>query len=68
MMNIIQKIAANKVRREFGSFDKKRDAGQTTPDDLIRFDDIVYGDDKKFPRWQPSRPTKWRRRQFPRQG
>ena len=52
MMNIIQKIAANKVRREFGSFDKKRDAGQTTLPDIKRFDDIRYGDDPNFPQWQ----------------
>ena len=52
MINIIQKIAANKVRKEFGSFDKKRDAGQTTPADITRYDNIKYGDDPKWPQWQ----------------
>lgn len=52
MVNPIYKYLAAKTRWDFGHSDKKRDAGQTTPDDLIRFDDIVYGDDKKFKRWQ----------------
>ncbi len=52
MINLVQKIAANKIRREFGSFDKKRDAGQTTPSDIIRYDNIKYGDDPKWPKWQ----------------
>ena len=46
MVNPIYKYLAAKTRWDFGHSDKKRDAGQTTPDDLIRFDDIVYGDDK----------------------
>ena len=37
------------VRRTFGESDTKRDAGLTTPHDVERFDDIVYGDD---PKWQ----------------
>ena len=52
MMNLIQKIAANKIRKEFGGFDKKRDEGQTTPSDIKRFDNIKYGDDPKWPQWQ----------------
>ena len=35
------------VRRTFGESDTKRDAGLTTPHDVERFDDIVYGDDPK---------------------
>ncbi len=52
MMNLVQVIAAKKIRKEFGSFDKKRDAGQTSPADIRRYDDIVYGDDPKWPKWQ----------------
>ena len=52
MVRLKYKIAAAKIRKQFGSGDVKRDAGQTTPDDIIRFDSISYGDDKKFPRWQ----------------
>ena len=51
-MNLIQKIAANKIRKEFGGYDKKRDEGQTTPSDITRFDNIKYGDDSQWPQWQ----------------
>lgn len=33
------------VRREFKKGDDRRDAGLTTPEDIVRFDNIVYGDD-----------------------
>ena len=52
MAKLIHKLAAWKIRREFGSGDKKRDAGQTTPADIIRFDNIVYGEDTRFKKWQ----------------
>ena len=52
MVNLIYKYLAAKTRRDFGRGDKKRDAGQTTPQDIIRFDDILYGDDVKFKKWQ----------------
>lgn len=52
MLKIIKKAAALKTRRNFGRGDKKRDADQTTPDDVIRFDNILYGDDKKLKKWQ----------------
>ena len=52
MVNLIYQYMAWKTRRDFGRGDKKRDAGQTTPPDVIRFDDIVYGDDSKFKKWQ----------------
>ncbi len=52
MTKLIHKFAAWKTRRDFGRGDKKRDAGQTTPADVIRFDDIVYGPDTKFKKWQ----------------
>ncbi len=52
MVKLKYRIAAHQVRKAFGSGDKKRDAGQTTPADILRFDNIRYGDDKKFPKWQ----------------
>lgn len=52
MINPIYRYFAWKTRRDFGRGDKKRDAGQTTPPEVIRFDDIVYGDDIKFKKWQ----------------
>ena len=52
MAKLIQKIVALKTRRDFGNSDKKRDAGQTTPADITRFDNILYGTDQKFKQWQ----------------
>ena len=52
MAKFIHKCAAWKTRRDFGHGDKIRDKGQTTPSDVIRFDDIVYGPDQKFKKWQ----------------
>lgn len=34
---------AEELRREFGTSDKKRDAGLTTPDNIMRYDNISYG-------------------------
>lgn len=44
------------VRRLFARGDKKRDAGLTTPDGVIRYDDIVYGDDARWQRLDVYRP------------
>ena len=52
MIKPIHRFIAWKTRKAFGSGDKKRDADQTTPPDIIRFDNIVYGDDKKLKKWQ----------------
>ena len=41
--------ASDMVRREFTKGDDIRDAGLTTPEDIVRYDDIVYGAD---PKWQ----------------
>lgn len=41
--------ASDMVRTEFRKGDDIRDAGLTTPGDIIRYDDIVYGED---PKWQ----------------
>lgn len=35
---------AEKLRREFGASDQKRDAGLTTPANIKRYDNIVYGE------------------------
>ena len=52
MAKLIHKCMAWKTRRDFGNSDKKRDAGLKTPADIMRFDDILYGPDKKFKKWQ----------------
>lgn len=52
MAKLIHKIVAWKTRKDFGNSDKKRDKGQTVPDDIIRFENLVYGPDTKFPKWQ----------------
>ncbi len=36
------------VRKMFGEADSKRDAGLTTPEDILRYDDICYGTDAKW--------------------
>ena len=40
--------ASDRIRADFKRSDDKRDAGLKTPDDIVRFDDICYGDDKKW--------------------
>lgn len=51
MINLKHLFLALWVRNNFGKGDKKRDAGQTTPDDVVRYDNILYGG-KKFKKWQ----------------
>lgn len=41
--------ASDRVRKEFAKGDARRDAGLTAPRDVVRRDDIVYGEDA---RWQ----------------
>mgnify|MGYP002508409293 CR=1 FL=1 len=36
------------IRKMFGEADAKRDAGLTTPEDILRYDDICYGTDAKW--------------------
>ena len=45
------------VREMFQKADDVRDAGLTTPDDITRFDDIVYGEDIHFQRLDVYRPA-----------
>lgn len=40
---------SKQIRRDFKASDDARDAGLTTPNDVVRFDDISYGPD---PDWQ----------------
>jgi acetyl esterase/lipase len=40
---------SDKIRSLFKEGDDIRDAGLTSPEDVVRFDDIVYGED---PKWQ----------------
>ena len=37
------------IRTKFGATDTKRDEGLTTPEDIIRYDNLAYGED---PEWQ----------------
>ncbi|MCR5734321.1 MAG: alpha/beta hydrolase [Lachnospiraceae bacterium] len=39
---------SEKCRRDFAKGDAERDAGLTTPKDIIRYDDISYGEDEKY--------------------
>lgn len=50
--------AAMKVREMFAKGDKERDAGNTTPDDIQRFDNLVYGSDEKWQVLDVYRPKK----------
>ncbi len=42
-------LVSSYLRYSFGRSDAARDSGLTTPEDVVRYDDILYGDD---PRWQ----------------
>ena len=52
MITLKQFFVSRQIRRAFGSNDKKRDDGQTTPQDITRYDDILYGNDTKLKKWQ----------------
>lgn len=38
-------FCAEELRKSFLEMDQKRDAGLSTPEDIVRFDNIVYGED-----------------------
>lgn len=40
--------ASDDIRKNFKKSDDARDAGLSTPTDIVRHDDIVYGEDKKW--------------------
>ena len=44
------------VRRAFKEFDDIRDAGLTTPEDIVRFDDICYGEETDWQKLDVYRP------------
>lgn len=44
------------VRKSFKEFDDVRDAGLTTPEDIVRFDDICYGEDINWQKLDVYRP------------
>ena len=52
MTNLIYSFKAKKFRKAISLIDKKRDQGQVTPQDVVRFDNILYGSDKKLKKWQ----------------
>ena len=52
MTTLIQFLASRRIRHAYGSTDKKRDAGQTSPKDISRYDNILYGSDLKHKKWQ----------------
>jgi hypothetical protein len=41
-------VISDHIRKAFKEGDDIRDAGLTTPEDVIRYDDIVYGSDQKW--------------------
>ncbi len=47
---------SEKLRAEFKKADDIRDAGLSTPDDIIRYDNICYGEDKKWQMLDVYRP------------
>lgn len=36
------------IRAEFAEEDNKRDAGLKTPENIVRYDDIIYGTESKW--------------------
>ncbi len=52
MTTLKQFFASRLIRHQYGNNDRKRDAGLSTPDDITRYNDILYGDDEKLKKWQ----------------
>lgn len=53
------------IRTSFGEADDVRDEGLTTPDDVVRYDDILYGADQKWQTLDIYRPQKAEGRMIP---
>ena len=51
-------LTSEVVRRTFKASDDKRDKGLKTPEDIERFDDIVYGENEKWNLLDVYRPKK----------
>ena len=47
---------SEKMNREWKVNDAKRDAGLTTPENIVRYDDLLYGPDEKINRLDVYRP------------
>jgi acetyl esterase/lipase len=58
-------ISSDKIRKEFGESDARRDAGLTTPDDIERYDDILYGKDRTWQLLDVYRPKNCKGRRLP---
>lgn len=52
MIRLKRFLASRLIRFSYGRTDRKRDTGQKTPADILRFDNILYGDDKRLKKWQ----------------
>ena len=50
--------ASDRVRIDFGNTDEQRDRGLKTPEDIVRYDNIVYGEDKEIQMLDVYRPLK----------
>lgn len=48
--------ASDNLRESFGRNDDIRDAGLSTPDTIVRYDDILYGTDEKWQKLDVYRP------------
>ena len=44
------------IRAEFAEGDNKRDAGLKTPENIVRYDDIIYGTESKWQKLDVYRP------------
>ena len=51
-------ITSMMIRRNFGKSDAKRDAGLSMPEEIESFDDILYGNEKKWQSLDVYRPKK----------
>jgi acetyl esterase/lipase len=58
-------ISSDKIRKGFGESDAKRDAGLTTPNDIKRYDDILYGTDKTWNILDVYRPKEFEGKKLP---
>ncbi len=49
-------VTSDMIRKMFGEGDDRRDAGLTTPEDIVRYDDICYGTDTTWQMLDVYRP------------
>ncbi|MBR0138069.1 MAG: alpha/beta hydrolase [Erysipelotrichaceae bacterium] len=49
-------LISSYIRKQFAKGDRARDAGLVTPEDVLRYDDIVYGTDRKWQSLDVYRP------------